>query len=79
MCVGKKSPFGHVKHGALHKSLEIPQAQRIPVTLLRKILQTTVGTTIRNPCRSGKQTIRVTGLLKRRVNFALNARAWHHG
>lgn len=61
------------KKGALHRQLGVPQKQRIPKTLLEKIMRTDVGKRIRNPTKTGKGSIRVTRLLKQRANFALNA------
>ena len=39
---------------------------------MRKIKATTVGRTVTNPTKKGKRKIKVTPLLKRRVQFALN-------
>ena len=63
-----------IKKGALHSQLSVPQNKDIPVTLLKKIKSATTGRTISNPTKTGKRRIKVTTLLKRRVNFALNVR-----
>ena len=63
-----------IKKGALHSQLSIPQNKDIPVTLLKKIKSSATGSTISNPTKTGKRRIKVTTLLKRRVNFALNVR-----
>ena len=42
--------------------------------LLRKIKRTPTGKIVINPTKTGKKRIKVTTLLKRRVNFALNVR-----
>jgi hypothetical protein len=53
------------KKGALHKQLGIPQSERIPKKTLRDIVATDVG--------KHSHGVKVTGLLKKRANFALNA------
>ena len=63
-----------IKKGALHRQLSVPKDKDIPVTLLRKIKASETGRTITNPTRTGKRRVKVTTLLKRRVNFALNVR-----
>jgi len=62
----------HVKHGALHKQLKIPEGKKIPMTLLKKIKNTELGDTIKNPTKTGKQKFRVTPLLKKRAVLAYN-------
>ena len=63
-----------IKKGALHRQLSVPKDKDIPVSLLKKIKRTPTGKAISNPTRTGKRRIKVTTLLKRRVNFALNVR-----
>jgi len=67
-----RNPFANIKKGALHRQLGISPGVDIPRTLLRKIKATTVGRTVTNPTKRGKRKIKVTPLLKRRVQFALN-------
>jgi len=59
------------KPGALSRQLNIPAEKNIPKTLLRKIKSTEIGKTIRNPTKTGKRTIKVTPLLKKRATLAL--------
>jgi hypothetical protein len=63
-----------IKKGALHRQLSVPSNKDIPVTLLKKIKRTPSGFSILNPTKTGKKRIKVTTLLKRRVNFALNVK-----
>jgi len=67
-----KSPFANLKKGALHRQLGITVGTDIPRTLLRKIKGTAEGGTITNPTKKGKRRIKVTKLLKQRVQFAIN-------
>jgi len=60
------------KPGSLSRQLNIPVKDNIPFTLLEKIRQTQIGTTITNPTKSGKRRIKVTKLLKQRAVMALN-------
>lgn len=62
----------HKTKGALHRQLEIPQEERIPRSLLQKIQAATTGDKVHNPTKTGKRSIPVTTLLKRRTAFALN-------
>lgn len=57
--------------GKLHKQLGIPQSQTIPTTLLKKIMDSKRGSTIKNPTMTGYDKVPVTKLLKQRANFAL--------
>lgn len=59
------------REGALSRQLGIPEEENIPVTLLRKIRDAEIGTTITNPTKKGKRKIKVTRLLKRRAVLAL--------
>jgi hypothetical protein len=62
------------KPGALHRQLEIPQSQRIPTTLLERIVAAQAGQRIRNPTTVGRGLIPVTRLLEHRAILALNLR-----
>lgn len=61
----------NLKKGSLSRMLGIPEKDNIPLTLLRKIVKTECGRTIKNPTKSGKRRIKVTRLLKKRALFAL--------
>jgi len=63
-----------LKKGALPHQLGIPLAKNIPISLLVKIKNTDTGIYIPLPPISNKQRIKVTLLLKRRANFALNVK-----
>lgn len=60
-----------IKKGALSRQLGIPEAEDIPVTLLKAIKKTTTGETVKNPTKSGKRSYKVTQKLKRRAVLAL--------
>jgi hypothetical protein len=73
--MGKKwiQEAGDHKHkGSLHRQLQVPQKERIPKSLLKKIQAAETGDKVRNPTKTGKKSIEVTTLLKRRTAFALN-------
>jgi len=61
----------NMKKGALSRQLGIPEKENIPVTLLKKIKNAKVGSTITNPTKTGKRKIKVTRKLKRRAVIAL--------
>jgi len=63
-----------LKKGALHKQLGIPASQKIPIGLLKKIVNASIGDKI--TYRVGNKTVtkRITALLKRRANLALTFR-----
>ena len=62
-------PFlGDLKKGALHRQLGYGKRDRIPTGYLRDIVRTPEGNVVRGR--------RVTGLLKKRANLALNMRSW---
>lgn len=61
-------------HGALHLQLNIPRDEPIPTSLLQMIVRSKSGQTISNPTNSGLKRIRITLLMKRRAQFALNIR-----
>lgn len=60
----------NIKKGALHKQLGIPQDKKVPSTLLNKISAAKTGTTIKNPTKTGRKSIKVTTQLKRRAALA---------
>ena len=61
----------NMKRGALSRQLGIPERDRIPVTLLKKIKNAEIGETITNPTKTGKRKIKVTKKLKKRASLAL--------
>lgn len=67
-----KEAGDHKHRGSLHRQLQIPQKERIPKTLLRKIQAADTGQKIKNPTKAGRRSIQVTTLLKRRTVYALN-------
>jgi len=67
----------HKTKGALHRQLEIPVNERIPKTLMEKIVKTPIGQRIRNPTQIGKRRILVTRKLKQRAVPALTAGYGH--
>ena len=62
----------HLKKGVLHRQLGIPQEQKIPVSLLNKIIAAKPGDTITNPSGKGRRRIKVTRVLEKRANLARN-------
>ena len=60
-----------IKEGALSRQLGIPEAEDIPVTLLKAIKKAHIGDTVQNPTQSGKRKIKVTLKIKRRAVLAL--------
>ena len=58
--------------GRFHRQLGIPTSERIPKTLVQKIVRTPIGQKMRNPTRTGERSLKVTRLMKQRANFALN-------
>ncbi len=61
-----------MKKGALHNQLGISKEKDIPMNLLNKIISAKIGDVIKNPSKTGKKTIKITALLKKRVNLAKN-------
>lgn len=61
-----------MKKGALHKELGISEKNKIPMTLLNKIIAVEIGQTISNTTKTGKKRIKVTRLLKSRAVLARN-------
>jgi len=62
----------HLRRGALHKQLGISKDNKIPVSLLNKIISAKVGETIKNPSKAGRKRIKVTRVLERRAILARN-------
>lgn len=62
----------HIKKGALHRDLGIPQSDKIPLKLLDAIIKAKAGDVIKNPTTKGKKKIEVTSRLERRAIFARN-------
>ena len=62
----KSSFFKPIKKGALHRQLGIPMSKRIPHDLERQIMEAKVGNKVLGH--------KVTPLMKKRVNFAINMR-----
>lgn len=63
------------KHAwSLSAMLDIPKEKNIPMTLLKKIVDTPIGETIKNPTKTGKSRIKVTKKLKQKVLFAHNVK-----
>lgn len=60
--------------GKLHKELDIPKDEKIPIQLLNKIIKAKAGQTIKNPTTKGKKKILVTRGLERRTILARNLR-----
>lgn len=53
--------------------LNISEKKKIPKTLLKKLKNAKIGSTVKNPTKTGKQRIKVTRKLKQKVIFAWNA------
>lgn len=66
-----KQAIGKGKKGALRRQLGIPKDKKIPKTLLKKIVATEAGDTIKNPTQIGNKTVKVTRLVEQRSNLAL--------
>ena len=60
-----------IKKGSLSRQLDIPIEDNIPITLLKAIRDAKIGSTIKNPTKSGKPRIKVTRLLKKRAVLAI--------
>lgn len=63
-----------LKKGGLHRQLGIEMDDKIPKTLLNKIVKAKAGDTIKNPTKEGKKRIKMTRLLERRAIFAKTSR-----
>ena len=62
----------HLKKGVLHKQLGISKDEKIPMSLLNKIISAKSGEVITNPTNKGRKRIKVTRLLEKRANLAKN-------
>tara|TARA_Y100000310_G_scaffold26446_1_gene25211 strand:- start:3032 stop:3268 length:237 start_codon:yes stop_codon:yes gene_type:complete len=60
------------KPGTLHRQLDISEDEKIPFSLLDKIIAAKAGDVITNPSKLGKRKIKVTRLLERRAILARN-------
>jgi hypothetical protein len=58
------------KKGTLHHQLGIPKDKKLSGSLLKKIMKAKVG----NKISYNQKKILITGLLKKRVNLAVNLR-----
>jgi hypothetical protein len=68
-----------LKKGMLSKSLSVAEEDNIPITLLRVIVNTPAGKTIKNPTKHGKSIIKVTELMKKRASLAITMKTiWRH-
>lgn len=59
------------KRGTFQKSLGIPADKTVPLTLLKKIYNAKIGSTIMNPTKSGYKKIKITKLMKQRSALTL--------
>ena len=57
----------NLKKGGLHQQLNIPKDEKIPSTLVTKIVNAPVGSTITNPTKVGASEYKVTNLLHERA------------
>jgi len=58
--------------GRLHKELEIPKSEKIPMSLLNAIVKAKAGQTIKNPTTKGKKRILVTRKIEQRAILVRN-------
>jgi len=65
----------HLKKGVLHKQLGISKDEKIPLSLLNKIISAKPGEVITNPTNKGRKKIKVTRLLEKRSILARNLKA----
>lgn len=61
------------KKGLFKRQLGVYADERIPKTLLQKIVKAPLNKRIENPTKTGYHSILVTRLMKQRANFVLNA------
>lgn len=66
------------KEGSLSRQLGVPIKENIPFTLLKKIRSAPIGSTIKNPTKTGYSRIKVTRLLKKRAVLALTLKRIKH-
>jgi hypothetical protein len=62
----------NLKKGTLHRQLGISENDKIPISLLNKIISAGLGEVITNPTSLGKKRIKVTRVLERRAILARN-------
>ena len=60
------------KKGVLHRQLGVNPKEKIPMSLLNKIVAAKAGQTIKNPTSVGKRKIKVTRLIEERAILARN-------
>lgn len=65
--------FEKHKEGSLHTQLGVPQDKKIPKSLLQRLNDAKQGSRIKNPTKTGKRKITVTGLVKKRINPVITA------
>lgn len=65
---------GSKRAWSLSAMLDIPKKKNIPMTLLKKIVNTPIGETIKNPTSTGKKRIKITKKLKQKAIFAYNVK-----
>jgi hypothetical protein len=58
--------------GQLHSDLGVPKDEKIPMSLLNKIVSAKAGDTITNPTSVGKKKIKVTRKIEQRAILARN-------
>jgi len=58
--------------GKLHSDLGIPKSEKIPMSLLNKIVSAKAGQTITNPTSVGRKRIHVTRKIEQRAILARN-------
>ena len=61
------------KPGSGHRMFGVPKGKKLPRTFLQTIVNTPIGQVAHNPTKTGKQSIKVTHLVKSRANGLLNA------
>lgn len=69
------SVFGIKAEGktwSLSTMLDVPDDKKIPKTLLRRIKNAEIGSTVSNPTQTGKQRVKVTRKLKQKVMAVWN-------
>jgi len=64
----------HLNEGALSHQLGIPVKDKIPTTLLERIVDVPIGSRVENPTEQGRRRFKVTRKLKQRALWALNVR-----
>jgi hypothetical protein len=65
--------FSAHKPGSTHRMFGVPKGQKLPRTFLQEVVDTPIGKVAHNPTQTGKRTIKVTMLAKKRANGILNA------